>query len=384
MRIGIDCRPLSRAPAGIPRVLTNIIRELQLIDNENLYFLYSDRQFEPPFHSERWRKRIRTRFRFLPGTFWLQTDARSMSIQDRLDVFWGPTGILPARLPTTVAKVLTVHDLVWKLYPETMTAFGRIMNRSLGELSIRQADRVVAVSNSTAHDLETLLQVAQSKIRVVHLGVSDHFKPANPPAAAVYIARKYQVSQNYILTVGTVEPRKNLPTLINAIRILRDRGESPGQLLIAGAKGWKDSKIYSRVRECGLTLKEVKFLGFVPEKDLPLLYAGARVFLFPSLYEGFGLPLVEAMACGAPIIASNVAVTAEVVQDAALLVPPLQAEGFAEAIPRVSRDGSLRAAMIQRGFERVRNFRWNEAARQMLQIFTEISERMQHPSQATS
>jgi len=375
MRIGIDCRPLSRPPAGVSRVLTNIIRELQLIDNENLYYLYSDREFDLPFHSERWRKRIHSRFRFLPGTFWLQTDARSMSLQDRVDVFWGTAQILPLGLPAKVGKVLTVHDLVWQLYPETTTWFGRYAHRRYAERSIREADRVISDSESTARDLQRILNVPESKIEVVHLGVGPAYKPHDPSAAAEYVASKYGVSKDYGLTVGTVEPRKNLVTLVEAMKILRDRGEHSLQLLVAGGTGWKNAKIYNSVQRSGLTESDIRFVGFVPEENLPVLYSGASIFLFPSLYEGFGLPLVEAMACGAPVVASNIAVTAEVVQDAALLVPPLEAEGFAEAMQYVRRDSSLRAAMIQKGFERARHFRWDEAAKQMLQIFGEISKR---------
>jgi len=372
MRIGVDVRPLSRPRAGISRVVFNTILELQRIDQQNTYFLYCDREFELPFHSERWRKRIHSRFRFLPGTLWLQTEGKSMILRDKLDVFWGTAHVLPLGLPSEIARVVTIHDLVWRFYPATMGAFSRCMHRVFVERSIQQANKVISVSESTARDLQRILNVPEAKIEVIHHGVGPAYKPHDPSAAAEYVASKYGVSKDYVLTVGTVEPRKNLVTLIDAIKILRDRGDVPGQLLIAGAKGWKNTGIHARVRECGLTSKETRFLGYVPEEDLPLLYSGARLFLFPSLYEGFGLPLVEAMACGAPIVASNVSSIPEVVEGAAVLVSPQRPEEFAAAILRVSTDVELRAALVKKGLERAQCFRWQVAAQELLKAFETI------------
>jgi glycosyltransferase involved in cell wall biosynthesis len=186
------------------------------------------------------------------------------------------------------------------------------------------------------------------------------------------MAAKYGVSETYICAVGTIEPRKNLSTLAGSVAFLGKRARFPFQLVIAGGEGWRNSGLHRSVLRAGLSEGNVKFLGFVPEEDLPLLYSGASAFVFPSLHEGFGLPLVEAMACGVPIVASNVSSIPEVVLDAGLLVPPQAPEAFADAIFRVTNDCDLRSRLITKGIERSRLFRWDKAAREVLQVFNQL------------
>jgi glycosyltransferase involved in cell wall biosynthesis len=369
MRIGIDVRPLSRAKTGIFRYLTNILGELQKADGENTYYLYSDQDFGLTFENERWHRRIRSRFRFLPGSLWLQTDAKRLAVEDGLDVFWGPAHALPLGLPAMVKKVLTVHDVVWRAYPETMSTYNRLVHRLLVDRSIRQADVLLVPSESAKADVAEYLGIKKATIRAVYNGVDRSFYPRDPAPAARHIAQKFQVSKEYICGVGTIEPRKNLVTLVEAFQILRKKHRFRGQLLIAGERGWGKSNIYRRMSQLGLTEKDVKFLGFVPEEDMPMLYSGALVFVFPSLYEGFGLPLVEAMACGAPVVASNVSSIPEVVGGAAVLVPPQSPEEFAAAILRVGADPELRAALTKQGLERAQCFRWQVAAQEVLKAF---------------
>lgn len=372
MKIGINAVPLRRLLAGASRMIRCVIEQLREIDSENCYYLYSDRDFELPWEDDRWRKRINSPLPFLPGTLWLQTVGRRMILRDRLDIFWGTANMLPLGLPAGVAKVLTIHDLIWPLYSEIVDPFTRCMYRLFVERSARQADRVIADSQSTARDLQRVFEVPESKIEVIHLGVGPAYRPQDPPAAAELVANKYGVSKDYVLTVGTVVPHKNLITLVEAMEILRGRGELPFQLLVVGAKGRKNARLLEAVRSSGLTGEDIRFLGFVPEEDLPMLYSGCCSFVFPSLYEGFGLPLVEAMACGVPIVASNTSSIPEVVGDAALLVPPTQPEAFAEAILRVRSDGDLRRTMIEEGLSRAACFRWDKAARQLLECMRNV------------
>jgi glycosyltransferase involved in cell wall biosynthesis len=368
MKIGIDARPLAVGYGGIARALESTLREMLHLDRQNDYCLYSRREFSQCFDSPNWQKRISSRSLALPGTLWLQGEGRRMIIEDHLDVFWGTSHALPLRLPSPVRKVLTIHDLAWRLHPETTTAFNLWMSRLFIRRSISQADQIVADSESTGRDLEHLLGVPRSKIRVVHFGVADDYHPRDPAAAARFIAAKFHVSENYICAVGTIEPRKNLVTLIEAVAILQRQGGLRHQLLIAGMSGWKDSAIYASVRRLGLTPEQVNFLGYVPDEDLPVLYSGAAAFVFPSLYEGFGLPLVEAMACGVAIVASNASSIPEVVKDAAVLVSPHSAVEFADAIARVVSDPELRQSLIRKGLERARHFRWEDTAREMLRL----------------
>lgn len=366
MKIGIDARPLAVGYGGIARALENTLREMLHNDHENDYYLYSHRTFAQDFGAANWRKRIGSRSRALPGTLWLQGEGRRMILADHLDVFWGTAHVLPLRLPSSVRKLLTIYDLAWRLYPETTTAFNLWMSRLFVRRSISQADQIVAVSESTRRDLERVLGVPNRRIRVVRCGVGNAYYPRDPAGAARLIAAKFGVSENYICSVGTIEPRKGLVTLVEAVAILYRRGVLRHQLLIAGASGWKNSEIYSSVRRLGLTPEQVNFLGYVPEEDLPFLYSGAATFVFPSLYEGFGLPLVEAMACGVPIVASDVSSTPEVVEDAALLVSPCSPKEFADAIAGITSNPQLRNTLIQKGLERAQHFRWDESAHEML------------------
>jgi len=372
MRIGINALPLSRVRAGAARVVWNVLEELHENDSENSYYLYSDRDFELPFKADRWQKRIGSPLRFLPGTLWLQTVARRMIVRDQLDVFWGTNNMLPLGLPPELAKVLTIHDLLWPLYANIADPFHRCMYWLFFERSARQADRIVADSQSTARDLHRIYGIPESKIEVIHLGVGPTFRPQDPRAAAEYIADKYGTPRDYIVTVGTLGAHKNLITLAKAMKVLRDRGTLSFQLLVVGAKGRRNDEALESLRSSGLNDDGIRFLGFVPDEDLPVLYSGSSLFVLPSLYEGFGLPPAEAMACGVPVIASNTSSIPEVVGDAGLLVPPTEPEAFAEAILRVRSDEGLRRAMIEKGLKQAAGFRWDKAGREILQCMRNV------------
>lgn len=373
MRIGVDARPLSREMTGIPRVVECVLVELAKLDQRNDYFLYSNRAFSLPFDNPRWHKRVHAYIPFLPGTFWLQTEARRMVSHDRLDLFWATDHILPLSLPRQVRTVLTAHDLVWRLFPETKTWYYMMVHRMFAERSARRADGVVAVSEATKRDFENLLKVPAERITVAHLGVGSLFRPHEASAAIKYVVEKFAISPRYLCTVGTIQPRKNLVTLIEAIGILKKRGQLEHQLVVAGARGWKNSEVDRSMQRSGLGEQDVRLLGFVPDDDLRLLYSGAAAFVFPSWYEGFGLPVLEAMACGVPVVASNAASIPEVAQGAAILVRPDRPEEFADAIRRVSGDNDLRAALIRLGFERARQFQWTTTAAKILQCLEETA-----------
>jgi glycosyltransferase involved in cell wall biosynthesis len=372
MRIGINALPLSRVRAGAARVVWSVLEELHKNDPEDCYYLYSDRDFDLPCEGDRWQKRIWSPLRFLPGTLWLQTVGRRMIIRDRLDLFWGSNNLLPLGLPSELGKVVSIYDLILPLYSKYADPLSRSMHWLFAERSARQADRIIADSESTARDLQRIYGIAESKIEVIHLGVGPSFKPQNSVAAAEYVASKYRASKDYILTVGTLGPHKNLITLVRAMKVLRDRGALSFQLLVVGSEGRKKSQVLEVIRTFGLTDNNIRFLGFVPDEDLPALYSGSSLFVLPSLYEGFGLPLAEAMACGVPVIASNTSSIPEVVGDAGLLVPPTEPEAFAEAIRRVRSDEGLRRAMVEKGLMQAAGFRWDTAARQTLECMRNV------------
>ena len=371
VRIGVDARPLSRPAAGISRAVRNILAELQRLDCVNEYFLYSDRDFEFRCINSRWQKKVDASKGLLPGSLWLQMQARTMASEDDIDVFWGTAHALPLRLPAKVRKVLTVNDVVWAVFPESMSLYNRFVHHLLVAGSIRRADAISVPSESTLDGLQGFLRDSTKDIRVVYYGVESHYVPHDHAGAARYIASKYCIATDYICTVGTVEPRKNLERLIQAWHILRTRHGCMAELLVAGAQGWKTSSIQRQLSGLGQAHHGIRFLGYVPEDDMPLLYSGASAFVFPSLYEGFGLPLLEAMACGAPVVASNSSSIPEVVGGAGILVDPLKPEEFAKAIIRVRCDLDLRSSMIQKGLQRARQFNWAATAKGMLSIMCE-------------
>jgi len=352
--------------------VSGLVCELEKLDQENSYYLYSHREFSLPFENPRWQKRIGTRVSRLPGIVWYLTEGRRAILGDNLDVFWSAMYIPHFAFPSSVATILTVHDLEWRLYPQTMNLRTYYAHRLLVWPSVQKAHRIVAVSESTSRDLQRVSNVPGSRIEVIHHGVGSAYKPRDQERSAEYVAGKYGVSKDYVLAVGTVQPRKNLATLVEAWKILRGRSEGHLQLVVAGARGWKNTQLDETIRRLGLTGKEIRFLGVVPEEDLPMLYSGSSVFVFPSLYEGFGLPLVEAMACGVPVIASNSSSVPEVAGDAALLVSPTEPGAFAEAILRVRSDEKLRRAMIEKGCSRAAAFSWSRAAAQLLDCMVRV------------
>jgi glycosyltransferase involved in cell wall biosynthesis len=372
MRIGVDAVVLHEPTMGIPRVVREILQVLQRIDRENDYYLYSKFDFNFPLSNPRWHKCVHPRIPYLAGNFYLNQGIRRAGGGASLDVFWGPRShTFPVGLPRAVARVLTVHDLVWRLYPETMDHINHFAVKMFAERGIRQAHKIISVSESTRQGLIEILGAPAEKVEVVHHGVSAGFTPHDPQSSARFIAEKYAASTDYICTVGSVEPRKNIITLLEAVKILRDRGQLRHQLLIAGGSGWKNSQIYAGVAARGLSEREVKFLGRVPDEDLALLYSGAALFVFPSLYEGFGLPLIEAMACGVPVVASNTSSVPEVVQDAGIMVSPRLPEEFADAIARVTGDVALGHSLADKGLKRAREFTWEAAASKVLRILQE-------------
>jgi glycosyltransferase involved in cell wall biosynthesis len=369
MRIGIDARPLCAPRAGIGNYVHGLMRLLPQAAPEHDYFLYSSKELDAELPETSIQKKTEHAFAACPGTLWFLARGGILSRKDRLDIFWATTPILPLYMPKHVLTAVTVYDLVWRHFPETMSPFTLSVHRMFAEKAIRRADLVVTISRSTAEDLVQFLDVPVEKIKLVYPGISEQYKPRDPLQAAEYISRKYNVSPRYIAAVGTMEPRKNLTLLVEMMRILKKNGGGDEPLLVAGGSGWKNSHLFEKIRAAGLTERDLRFLGYLADKDLPLFYAGAQVFLFPSLYEGFGFPPLEAMACGTPVIASDAKCMPEVLGDAAILESATNAEGFAAAVARVLSDENLRQSLRTAGIQRAQKFRWESSVKQLLEAF---------------
>ncbi len=265
--------------------------------------------------------------------------------------------------------VLTVHDLIGMLFPQNLPLVSRFYWSRWLPWSVRWADRVIADSEHTRGDLIRLLRIPGERIEVVHLGVGQAFRPQEGRAVLQAVHDRYGLPKAFILYVGTLEPRKGLDTLVAAYGSLA--ADTPHHLVIAGKRGWYTDALFRQVQALGLG-QRVHFAGYVADEDLPALYNLADLFVFPSQYEGFGLPVLEAMACGTPVVCSNAASLPEVAGDAALLVPPGDAPALAAAIRRMLADPALQAAMRARGLERARRFTWEETARRTALVYRQL------------
>lgn len=269
--------------------------------------------------------------------------------------------------------VVTIHDLAYMRYPEVTTEQIYRHHMKWVPYSARVCDRIIADSMQTKEDIVELLSVPEDKIDVVHLAADGQFRPL-PPDEAKTVTDLYGLSDGYFLAVGTVEPRKNLITLLRAYKRLLDAGCREPRLVIVGPKGWKYNPIMEYIKEHGLE-ERVVFTGYVPDERLPALYNRARALVYPSIYEGFGLPLVEAMSCGIPVIASNLSSIPEIVGDAGLLFPPTDAEQLAGLMKDIWNDHGLHGQYAQKALERSRRFSWERTARETLEVYHKALER---------
>jgi glycosyltransferase involved in cell wall biosynthesis len=269
--------------------------------------------------------------------------------------------------PHSTRTVVTVHDLSTLLFPQ----FHLCSTVELHEKKIRfvrqQADVVIAVSESTRRDVIDHLGLPPDRVHVVYEAADAQFRPIEDTGTVATVVHRYGLAlNNYVLTVGTLEPRKNQTRLVEAFHLLRHRRAVTNlKLVVAGRKGWLYDDLFRRVEELGLT-KDVIFAGVVPDKDLPALMNGALMFVYPSLYEGFGLPVLEAMACGVPVITSNVSSLPEVAGDAAVLVDPCDVEGLAQAMQSLIESEEVRATLRRNGLAQAAQFSWERAARETL------------------
>jgi glycosyltransferase involved in cell wall biosynthesis len=267
-------------------------------------------------------------------------------------------------------SVVTLHDLAFVLYPETHTAASRAYYAATGE-SVRHAERVIAVSQRTASDAVRLLGVDPARVRVVPEAAAPVFTP-RPDAEFQQLAQRLglplEPRRPYALFVGTLEPRKNLPLLLHAFALVRR--ELDAELWLVGARGWLDEPIFAAHASSGLA-DAARFLGQLSSDDLAVLYSHAGVFVLPSLYEGFGLPVLEAMACGAPVVCSNAGPLPEVADDAALLLLPEDPAAWASAILALLTDPHRANALRQRGFARAASFSWQRTALATREVYRE-------------
>lgn len=359
--------------AGISHYVEQVLIQLGQIDRSNRYSVYTTRGLD------RRALGLPDNFRVIPSRFptinprvripWEQLLAPLLLRRSGVDLFHGVHSVVPVSCP--VPSVVTVHDLAFIRFPQTFRAYNRIYLDVATRLSVRRAARILVVSEHTRREVIGLLGVAPERVVVTPNAVREHFRPPDPAVLEAFRARK-GLPERFVLYVGTLEPRKNLTTLLEAYAEVARRQAPP--LLVGGGKGWLYDAVFQRLEALGLR-ERVRFVGYLDEEELPLWYAAATVFVFPSIYEGFGMPPLEAMACGTPVVASNTSSLPEVVGDAGLTVSPYDPAALAEAISRVLDDADLRQDLRERGLRQARAFSWRVTAERTLAAYEAAARR---------
>lgn len=373
MKVAVDLGAYAVADGGIARYIASMLDEmLKPAANPataHQWFLYGRGRALQRLDE---RPGVATRSDHLPPNVGriasLATSLPYWSHVDKPDVFWGPAHRLPLHLPSTTARVVTIHDVCWRKAPQTMRPITRTLDRWLMPRALQQADKVIAVSEATARDLRDAFSASADKITVVHEGASPL-----PPPQGFEALRAFGIESSFILFVGTLEPRKNLARLLDAFSLLCKERAQPPLLVIAGGAGWGDQALQQRCGALGI-VPHVKLVGRVDDQTLATLYRHALFLAMPSLYEGFGLPLVEAMSNGTPVLTSNVASMPEVAGEAGLFVDPLSTASIHEGMRELTGNALLRQQRADQALAQAQRFSWKQSAQVTLGVLQQATE----------
>jgi len=376
MRIGLDLRPFLRNETGIGVYFRNLLFALAEIDRDNEYLLFSS-SWKDRFAAEKIPDFACSRFydAHLPvkvlNFLWnrLNRPALDFFFRTRLDLTHSPT---PICLPTSGKKIITIHDLYFLDFPENTDRDTR-KNMVKGFLrSLRRADGVILVSNYVRSQLQERFDLKDKLVQVIYHGADPHFRQIVPPDDLNRLRNKYALPSDFLLFVGAVEPRKNLPNLIRALKLLQQRNRNI-PLVIVGRGGGDTTKLRTEINRLRLE-KLVHVLDYLPFEDLRGIYRLASLLVFPSYCEGFGLPLLEAMASDLPVAASHTSSLPEIAREAAAYFDPLEPESIAECVERILSDDSVKQGLINKGQQRVLDFDWENSARATLQVYQQVGE----------
>ena len=375
MNIGLTIEHLHGKKTGVGQYGFNIALNLARLDTANRYFLLSpsplhqadlDRLAEYPnikiFDHNLLERYISRDVILIP--LWLQFLLPYLCRRVGLDVYYHTGSIWPL-MPFRLAKrqLVFIHDVIPLMFPECYYKHTVYYYRLSRATNLNSYDRIIVNSETTKKDLIMHLGVPEERILVTLLGRDERFVPIDDTSRSQVVREKYSLPESYLLFAGTLEPRKNISRLLEAFAQGRTRDVL--KLVITGKKGWLYKEIFEKVKRLNLE-ERVMFTGFVDDDDLPYLYSMARLFVYPSLYEGFGLPVLEAMSCGVPVITSNVSSMREVVGEAAVLVDPVEVEALAQSIDEVALSDSTHDRLCQASLVRAKEFTWERTARQTL------------------
>jgi len=369
MRVGIISATLNESLTGVPNYTYNLIKELRkFLDKDSFYLInYTYNKFfknlneivvKNPFNKYG-----------LASYIWYSYLPLSPSLEKHnLDVIHNPYQV-PTLFKFKQKYIITVHDIMQILFPKEVKPLVHLVQKTMLPRTLKTADKIIADSYNTKKDIIKYFKIPEDKIKVIHLGVDEDYKPL-PKEKMESIKKKYNINHPFILYVGALKPSKNIPTLIKAFYKLKKQG-LPYKLVITGKKRWKYKEVFKLIDKLNLS-KDTIFTGYVPKEDLPALYNAADLFVSPSLYEGFGLPPLEAMACGTPVITSNTSSLPEVVGDAGIMVDPYDVDGLSKAMYEVLTNDGLREELRKKGLERAKLFSWKECAEEHLKVYEEV------------
>jgi len=370
MLIGIDASRAARAlRTGTEAYSLHLVRAMLQVAPQHRFRLYSDRDLPPAFSAPNAEPRV---MRF--PRLWTHARLSVEILMRPPDVLFVPAHVIPLIHPRAV---VTVHDLGYLAFPQAHPFGARVYLDLSTRWNARVAAHVIADSQATRDDLARHYAVATDKITVAYPGRDESLRRVSDPSVVEGVKRRYGIVGEYLLYLGMLQPRKNLARLIQAFSTLYSSRStlhaqpSPPKLVLAGGKGWLYDPILAEVKRLGLE-GAVLFPGRVAEEDKAALISGATALVFPSLYEGFGLPVLEAMQCGTPVICSNTSSLPEVAGEAALLVDPLDVDALAQAMRQIVQDADLRQGLIERGYAQAQKFSWQACAARVLSVLEAV------------
>ncbi len=369
-RVGIDFHVASGIYQGVRTYLTNLIMAILNLENGFTYFIYTKNPGELTHWQDNHPNLTLKKLPSTSGRFNLIAGFPTCAIRDKLSIFHSQY-VLPVMLPCK--SLLTIHDILFESNPEFFPEFHRRLLKYFVPFSAKRANRIISVSEFTKRQVIEYYDIPEEKVTVIYEGASDKFAPIKDNDLIFPKLKGYGIEKKYILFVGRIEPRKNIVSLLKAFDYVKKRGKKDLYLVIVGNQDniFKETELFDKIKEMQLD-SDVVFTGEVSEDNLAALYNGAEVLVYPAFAEGFGLPVLEAMSCGTPVITSNTTSLPEIVGEAGILVNPYSWEEIAQNIESVLGDEGLKRELSVKGLQRSRKFRWEETAEKTVEVYRRV------------